>query len=131
MTLLQVLLTGIEDIVHFGKKFTHYAAPNEHEVTAYFDDGSSATGTVLVSADGTGSPVRRNYLPTARLEDTGMIAIGGKAPLTAETRALLTPTMLNGMTLIFAPKGLELLAGRACFSVHKSVLSSMIGTYCY
>ena len=105
MTLRQVLLTGIEDIVHFGKKFTHYAASNEHEVTAHFDDGSSATGTVLVGADGTGSPVRRNYLPHARLEDTGMIAIGGKAPLTAATRALLTPKMLDGMTLIFAPKG--------------------------
>jgi 2-polyprenyl-6-methoxyphenol hydroxylase-like FAD-dependent oxidoreductase len=49
--------------------------------------------------------VRRNYLPDARLEDTGMIAIGGKAPLTAATRALLTPKMLDGMTLIFAPKG--------------------------
>jgi len=34
-----------------------------------------------------------------------MIAIGGKAPLTAETRALLTPKMADGLSLIFAPKG--------------------------
>lgn len=105
MTLRQVLLTGLEDVVHFGKTFTHYQTTDEHGVTAFFADGSSARGNVLIGADGTNSPVRRQYLPQARLEDTGMMAIGGKAPLTAETRALLTPKMLDGLSLIFAPKG--------------------------
>src|SRR5215470_12367171 len=105
MTLRQVLLTGLEDIVHFGKTFTRYEAADGHAVTAFFTDGSSATGTVLVGADGTNSPVRRQYLPHARLEDTGMVSIGGKVPLTAETRALLTPKMLGGLSMIFAPKG--------------------------
>jgi 2-polyprenyl-6-methoxyphenol hydroxylase-like FAD-dependent oxidoreductase len=105
MTLRQILLTGLEDVVHFGKTFTRYEAGDDGTVTAYFADGDRATATVLVGADGTGSPVRRQYLPQARLEDTGMIAIGGKAPLSQETRALLTPKMLEGLSLIFAPKG--------------------------
>ena len=105
MTLRQVLLTGLEEAVHFGKTFTHYEAADGQGVTAFFADGSSATATVLIGADGTNSPVRRQHLPQARLEDTGMIAIGGKAPLTAETRALLTPKMADGLSLIFAPKG--------------------------
>jgi 2-polyprenyl-6-methoxyphenol hydroxylase-like FAD-dependent oxidoreductase len=105
MTLRQVLLTGLEDTVHFGKTLTRYDTGDDQTVTAYFADGDSATGTVLIGADGTSSPVRRQYLPHARLEDTGMIAIGGKAPLTDETRALLTPKMIDGLSLIFAPKG--------------------------
>ena len=105
MTLRQVLLTGLEQAVHFGKTFTRYETAGGQGVTAFFADGSSATATVLVGAEGTNSPVRRQYLPHARLEDTGMIAIGGKAPLTAETRALLTPKMADGLSLIFAPKG--------------------------
>jgi 2-polyprenyl-6-methoxyphenol hydroxylase-like FAD-dependent oxidoreductase len=105
MTLRQILLTGLEDIVHFGKTLTRYEVGADQTVTAFFADGDSATGTVLVGADGSSSAVRRQYLPHARLEDTGMIAIGGKAPLTAETRALLTPKMLEGLSLIFAPKG--------------------------
>jgi 2-polyprenyl-6-methoxyphenol hydroxylase-like FAD-dependent oxidoreductase len=105
MTLRQVLLTGLEDIVHFGKTFTHYETGDDQTVTAFFADGTSATATVLVGADGTNSPVRHQYLPHARLQDTGMIAIGGKAPLTEETVALLTPKMRDGLSLIFAPKG--------------------------
>ena len=104
MTLRQVLLTGLDDIVHFGKAFTRYE-PDGQKVTAFFADGTTATGTTLVAADGTGSAVRRQYLPDARLEDTGIISIGGKAPLTAQTRALLTPKMLHGLSLILAPKG--------------------------
>ena len=105
MTLRQVLLTGLEDIVHFGKTFTHYETGTDQTVIASFADGTTATATVLIGADGARSPVRRQYLPHAQLEDTGMIAIGGKAPLTEQTRALLTPKMRDGLSVIFAPHG--------------------------
>src|SRR5215203_6415050 len=43
MTLTQVLLTGLEDVVHFDKTFTHCEQHPDGTVTAYFEDGTSAT----------------------------------------------------------------------------------------
>ena len=74
-------------------------------MTAYFEDGTAATGDVLVAADGTNSRVRRQYLPEAALEDSGIVAIAAKLPLTAETKPLLPPKVFNGISMVFAPKG--------------------------
>jgi len=105
MTLRQVLLTGLEDIVHFDKTFTHYEHGPDGTVTAFFADGTSASGDALVAADGPNSRVRRQYLPHARLEDSGLIGITGKLPLTEETRAVLPPKVREGVSMVFAPKG--------------------------
>lgn len=105
MTLRQMLLTGMDDVVHFGKTFARFERNSNGTVTAYFEDGSSATGDVLVGADGSNSRVRRQYLPHARLEETGLIGITGKVALTDETRTLLTPKMIDGVSMIFAPGG--------------------------
>ncbi|MGB3440125.1 MAG: NAD(P)/FAD-dependent oxidoreductase [Actinophytocola sp.] len=105
MTLRQVLLTGVEDVVHFDKDFTHYEQHDDGRVTAYFADGSSATGDLLVSAEGASSKVRRQYLPQARLVDTGLVGVTGKTPLTEETRALLNEHLFKGVTLAHGPKG--------------------------
>lgn len=106
MTLRQVLLTGMEDVVQFGKEFERYTQNPGGTVTAHFADGTSATGDLLVGADGTSSKVRKQYLPHARLTETGLFGITGKLPLTDRTRALLTPKMLRGVTMVFAPKGI-------------------------
>jgi hypothetical protein len=74
-------------------------------VTAFFEDGSKSTGHVLVGADGTGSGVRKQRLPQARLEETGILSIAGKLPLTAESRALISDKMNAGVSLIMAAKG--------------------------
>jgi 2-polyprenyl-6-methoxyphenol hydroxylase-like FAD-dependent oxidoreductase len=105
MTLRQVLYSGMQDVVRFGSAFTHY---EQHAggVTAHFADGSTATGDVLVGADGTNSRVRAQLLPHARVEDSGIVAIGGKVPLTAETRALLPEGVFPGIGLVLAPHGL-------------------------
>jgi 2-polyprenyl-6-methoxyphenol hydroxylase-like FAD-dependent oxidoreductase len=58
----QLLLTGLEDRVQFGKKFTHYERRADGSVTAFFADGGSASGQVLVAADGARSAVRAQYL---------------------------------------------------------------------
>lgn len=46
MTLRQILLTGLEDEVQFDKTFVRYEKNAEGRVTAFFEDGSSATGDV-------------------------------------------------------------------------------------
>ena len=60
--LRQLLLTGLEDRVHFGKEFTYYERRADGTVTAFFADGGSASGQVLVAADGARSAVRAQYL---------------------------------------------------------------------
>jgi 2-polyprenyl-6-methoxyphenol hydroxylase-like FAD-dependent oxidoreductase len=104
-TLRRVLLKGLEDVVAFGKGLVRYAHNTDGSVTAHFEDGSRATGDVLVGADGSGSAVRKQRLPQAQLEDTGIVSIGGKLPATAEIWALLSDRMLHGMTMIMAPRG--------------------------
>ncbi|CAM2151581.1 FAD-dependent monooxygenase [Pararobbsia alpina] len=105
MTLRQVLLTGLEDCVQFDKTFVRYEQHANGTATAWFSDGTSATANLLVGADGARSPVRRQFLPHARTEDTGIVSIGAKVPLTDETRKFLTPNMARGISLVMAPKG--------------------------
>ena len=105
MTLRQVLLTGVEDIVHFGKRFTRYENLPDGRVTAHFEDGTSATGDILVAADGTGSRVRKQYLPHAELVEAGVIAVAAKVPITESTRKLVSPKVFEGLSLVFAPQG--------------------------
>lgn len=105
MTLRQVLFTGMEDVVDFDKTFTHYEQHDDGTVTAHFADGTSATGDLLVGADGASSRVRGQYLPHAEVRDAGIIAVAAKVPVTAETTPLLPPKVFNGISMVFAPKG--------------------------
>jgi 2-polyprenyl-6-methoxyphenol hydroxylase-like FAD-dependent oxidoreductase len=106
MTLRQVLLTGLEDITEFGKQFVRYEENADGTVTAFFGDGSSETGDVLVGADGARSKLRKQRLPQARMEQTGILSIGARVPSTAEARALVSEKVLRGVTLAMAPKGM-------------------------
>ncbi|MEA3116719.1 MAG: hypothetical protein QOG58_6518 [Caballeronia sp.] len=105
MTLRQVLLTGLEQHIHFDKTFTRYEQHANGSVTAFFDDGTHATADLLVGADGARSKVRRQLLPEARLDYTGIVSIAAKVPMSEASRALLPPKVLDGITLINAPKG--------------------------
>jgi salicylate hydroxylase len=97
ITLRQVLLAGLDN-VHFGKTFERYEQ-RDRGIIAYFADGSSAEGDVLVAADGGGSRVRRQFLPQAQRIDTGVIGIAGKIFLDAA---------LDGISLVAARGGLGL-----------------------
>lgn len=127
MTLRQVLLTGLDDVVHFDKTFSRYEQRPDGKVTAFFEDGTSATGDLLVAADGSGSRVRRQYLPAAQLKDTGIVAVAAKLPITAESRALISPRVFNGISMVFAPKGYTCIIHVMEFKWDRNGLKSGIG----
>ncbi|ANZ35593.1 hypothetical protein BBK82_05355 [Lentzea guizhouensis] len=99
------LLGGLEDVVRFDKAFTHFTRNDDGSVTAFFADGTSETGDVLVGADGAQSKVRRQYLPHAKISDTGITSIAGKLPLTPENLKLLPPQAERAVTLLYGPRG--------------------------
>jgi hypothetical protein len=55
---------------------------------------------VLVAADGVSSPIRRRYLPHARLKDTGVACVYGRTLLTEQTRPLVPAPLRDGFTAV-------------------------------
>ena len=104
--LRQVLLSGLEDTVTFEKKFIRFEHNDSGSLRVFFQDGSYCDGNVLIGADGAGSRVRKQRLPYALHEDTGIVSVGGRLALTPESKALLSGKMFAGMSMIMAPKGL-------------------------
>jgi salicylate hydroxylase len=108
ITLRQVLLSGLDDVVHFGKTFVRYEEAPTGRIVAHFEDGTTAEGDVLVAADGGGSRVRRQFLPHAERIDTGFVGIAGKVFLDNESRNRIAPLLGNGMTLASGKGGYSL-----------------------
>ncbi|WP_433348743.1 FAD-dependent oxidoreductase [Microtetraspora malaysiensis] len=77
--LRDTLLADLDRVITYGKHLTAFRTETEH-VTAHFEDGTTATGEVLVGADGVNSAVRRQYLPHARVVGTGLTQLYGKIP---------------------------------------------------
>src|SRR5690606_20789936 len=107
-TLRQILLTGLDDIVHYGKECVGYERHGDEAVTVRFADGSTAEGTVLIGAEGGRSAVREQLRPHAGRVETGMVPVGGRLPLDAETRALLPRHLSSGPASVLAPRGFSL-----------------------
>jgi 2-polyprenyl-6-methoxyphenol hydroxylase-like FAD-dependent oxidoreductase len=107
-TLRQVLLTGLEDVVHFNKPFKRYEETVDGKFTIFFEDGTSASCDVLIGADGSNSRVRQQFLPHAKRIETGYWAIQGKTLLTDETRELLPKRLFDGPASVIARHGYSL-----------------------
>jgi len=78
-TLREIALLGLEDCCHFNKQLTSYES-SEEGVVAKFADGTSATGDLLVGADGIRSVVRPLRAPQLTTMDAGVWAIYGRMP---------------------------------------------------
>jgi 2-polyprenyl-6-methoxyphenol hydroxylase-like FAD-dependent oxidoreductase len=103
ITLRRLLLAGLDDVVHFNKKFVRYELAGDGTVTAFFSDGSSATGHVLIGADGARSRVRKQFLPDAREVHIPAVGIGGKLPITADTATWLPGHLQSTKNMILPP----------------------------
>jgi 2-polyprenyl-6-methoxyphenol hydroxylase-like FAD-dependent oxidoreductase len=95
-----VLLTGLEDELQFGKAVSRYEESADG-VTVYFNDGSSETGALLVGADGVKSTIRQQLLPEYPFLDTEMRIMYGKSPLTAELKSKFLDNAQHGMSLLY------------------------------
>ncbi len=93
LTLRQILLAGLDNIVHFNKAFVRYEQQEDGRVYAYFTDGTRASGDVLVAADGVGSRIREQFLPHAEVIETDLRWLGGKTLITEEIIRLLPEPM--------------------------------------
>lgn len=73
---------------------------NGERVIAYFEDGTSAVGDILIGADGVRSATRQHILPRAEASYTGLIGIGGFTPFAA------VPSFRSStVTLVFGQRG--------------------------
>ncbi|KAL9622213.1 MAG: hypothetical protein Q9160_003396 [Pyrenula sp. 1 TL-2023] len=98
--LRSVLMSGLENHLHYGKELLRYEELGEDgTVIAHFSDGSSVRGSLLVGADGARSVVRRQYLPEQRLVDTGACCIYGKTPISADLLKRFPAKGLRWMTI--------------------------------
>lgn len=98
--LRRMLLRGLEAHVSFGKEFASYTS-TANGITIHFRDGTSASGPLLVAADGAMSRIRRQFLtgPEHELLDTEGRIIYGKTDLNAALEEGLNPSALKAMML--------------------------------
>jgi 2-polyprenyl-6-methoxyphenol hydroxylase-like FAD-dependent oxidoreductase len=98
--LREVLITGIEDHIHYGKTFQRYEIQQDQKVKVYFDDGTIIATDVLIGADGANSKVRRQLLPLAQRVDTHAVAIGGKMYFDKDTSQWLPECISSRMNVV-------------------------------
>jgi 2-polyprenyl-6-methoxyphenol hydroxylase-like FAD-dependent oxidoreductase len=101
LTLREILLSGIDGCVHFGKTCTGYQRLGDR-VRAVFADGTSAEGDLLVGADGTGSAIRRQLVPEAVIDEYDR-AIYGRNPMTVRTPDWLPEILTDSFNRVTGP----------------------------
>lgn len=124
----QVLLDELRSTVHardiavsYGKKFSHVLSESPTGVSFQFTDGTSASASLLIGADGIHSTVRKYVSPSTSPGYSGFLAITCAVPRSAlhfpsdKDYSILPVTIHGGMgTFVLAPQdtdGSELLAG--------------------
>ena len=108
----RALMTGLDDVLVFGKQFTSYAE-KAGRVEISFEDGSTATADVLVGADGVGSRVRGQLVPDFEVIDSGIRCIYGKVPVTSGLQ--VPPEFLRGFCFIAGGQGPGMAFGPVLF----------------
>jgi 2-polyprenyl-6-methoxyphenol hydroxylase-like FAD-dependent oxidoreductase len=124
-TLRQILLTGLDDVVHFGRRIAHYQS-DAHGVTVTFEDGTQATGDLFVGADGIRSTTRRQRLPQARIQDTGVRAIYGRIPMPEALRWVPEQARQDVFTVASGPHKLFLGLGPVVFPTRPEVAAQTV-----
>ncbi|KAK6074365.1 Demethylsterigmatocystin 6-O-methyltransferase 5 [Seiridium cupressi] len=101
----ELLSLGLEKHIEFGKAFEKYAFIDDGHVAVTSADGSSATGRLLVAADGVHSRVAKMRFPELKHLDVERTTLWGRTPLTPEfERRFDHPDVLqNHFSFMFDP----------------------------
>lgn len=95
----ELLYLGIEEDIVFGKAFESYELldgdGSGKRVRVHFEDKTTATGRILVAADGVRSRVRRQFLPDMKQVDVGRMVIWGRTPDVKAMRSIMPPHALS------------------------------------
>lgn len=97
----RVLMTGLEDNITFGKRFASYEVTADGGVDVKFEDGTTASGSVLVGADGVRSKVRHQLLPSLTIFDTEARAVLGKTFLGPELEVRAPSEVLQALCIMY------------------------------
>ena len=122
-TLRQILFTNLEDTVHFGKKLSQYES-DEQGVTVTFEDGTTAKGDLLVGADGIRSKIRKQRVPYADIQDTGVRAIYGRIPISDAMKYVPKQAREDVFTIAVDSQKLFLGLGPVVFPTRPDVAAS-------
>jgi 2-polyprenyl-6-methoxyphenol hydroxylase-like FAD-dependent oxidoreductase len=99
-TFRQGLLTGMADVVRFGRSVAGFDVLPSGRVRVDLAEGGSDEGDLLVGADGVGSAVRRRLLPHATVRDLGVRCLYGRMPLTEATDPLVPAEFDRGFSWV-------------------------------
>ena len=102
-TLRQVLLGGLEEVVHFDHALTSFTQ-DAGGVQVRLANGRTLEGDLLVAADGAQSAIRRQLLPHAAIMDTGMRCVYGRILLNDEILRGLPEPLFGGFTPVLGPE---------------------------
>jgi 2-polyprenyl-6-methoxyphenol hydroxylase-like FAD-dependent oxidoreductase len=109
-TLCQIMLSGIEDRVHFGRESVGYRLSGDG-VTLDLADGGTANGDVLVAADGINSAIRRQSLPQVSTSVVVEHVLLSKAPLTAGLADELPDAFADSFVITIDKRGTLMASG--------------------
>jgi 2-polyprenyl-6-methoxyphenol hydroxylase-like FAD-dependent oxidoreductase len=106
-TFRQILLAGLDDVVHHGSEVTGFDDADDH-VVLRLADGRSAEGDMLVAADGVGSAIRHRLMPEVSIipAPVGALGLFGCSPLTPAVQADLPEAIWNaGFAIVTDRRG--------------------------
>jgi 2-polyprenyl-6-methoxyphenol hydroxylase-like FAD-dependent oxidoreductase len=107
-TLRTIMLSGIEDRVHFDNAAERVEI-NKDGGVLYLADGSAVRASVIIGAEGIHSSLREQLLPDCPIIDTGSCGIYGKTSL-KKSKSFLPPQLENSGVMAMGNK-----PGRAFF----------------